>query len=290
MMAPFGHSDLALSMYLNDLQASATTPLSSQREVELSARIQQGDLEARDELVRANLRFVIDIAAQYEGRGLSLAERISAGNLGLITAAERFDGTKGFKFITYAVWWIRQSIVQTIAEEARTVRLPTNRIDLLYRISRATARLGQDGARPPHAAEIAAELQVPVVAVLETLRTGGRCVSLDEPVLSGGDPRSLLDMVADETQPSPDAQIGRDLVRQQLERALSSLDAREKRIIRCYFGLDGQPGTTLEHIGTQLGLTRERVRQIKERALTKLRRSSRSSALREMAAEVDSGR
>jgi RNA polymerase primary sigma factor len=287
MTVPSGHSDLALSMYVDDLRAAATKPLSCPREQELAARIQQGDREARDELVRANLRFVIGVAKQYDGRGLSLTERISAGNLGLITAAERFDGTKGFRFITYAVWWIRRSIVQTIADEARTVRLPVHRLAVLHRISRVTARLGKTGGHTPDAAAIAAELSLPVEEVLETLRDGSLVVSLEEAVLSGDHSRRLIDLVADATQPSPAAQAERDAVRQKLEQALSSLDDREKRIIRRYFGLDGQPGTNLEQISDQFCLTRERVRQIKEQALGKLRRSSRTQALRE---EIDGGR
>jgi RNA polymerase primary sigma factor len=274
-MQPFDNDDRALEMYFADLTASPTTPLSRQREAELSTRIQHGDLEARDELVRANLRFVIDVAKKYEHRGLSLGELISAGNLGLITAAERFDGTKGFKFISYAVWWIRQSISQTIADQGRTVRLPMNRLALLRDIGRASQRLGQRGERAPDVEDLAAEVGVSANEVAETLLNARRVRSLDA-LRDEDDDRSLLDILIDPTQESPDDGVVRDSARSQLDSLLNSLDERERRIVRLYYGLDGNEMLTLEQIGGPLNITRERVRQLKDQALSRLRDPSRA--------------
>ena len=264
----WGDEKDALRLYLNDIGASK--PLSYEREIELAARIQDGNLEARDELVQANLRFVIDVAKNYQNRGLSLSDLISAGNLGLLTAAERFDGTKGYKFISYAVWWIRQSILQSIAEHARTVRLPLNKVSLLKDISKASRKLGQGRESDPDIEEIAEELDVPVEEVLETMLSARTVRSLDE-MFEEDDERSLLDILVDEQQEAPDIDVLNQELREQIHAALQYLDERERYIIRLYFGLDGNEARTLEQIGNLMGLTRERIRQLKERAFLKLR-------------------
>jgi len=269
-----------LRLYFDDIATSK--PLSREREVELAARIQQGDMTARDELVQANLRFVIDVAKNYQNRGLSLSDLISAGNLGLLTAADRFDGTKGYKFISYAVWWIKQSILQTIAEHARTVRLPLNKLSLLKDISKISRKLGQGRESDPDIEEIAEELDVPAEEVLETMLSARAVRSLDE-AFEEDDERSLLNILADSSQETPDADVLRDSAREQLEEVLHSLDDRELRIIRLYFGLDGNEALTLEQIGGLMGLTRERIRQLKERALSKLRHPTRNQTLRPLA-------
>jgi RNA polymerase primary sigma factor len=265
-----------LRLYFDDIAESK--PLSREKEVELAARIKEGDMQARDELVQANLRFVIDVAKNYQNRGLSLSDLISAGNLGLLTAAERFDGTKGYKFISYAVWWIKQSILQTIAEHARTVRLPLNKLSLLKDISKVSRRLGQGRESEPDVEEIAAELDVPAEEILDTMLSARTVRSLDE-AFEEDDERSLLNILADTSQEAPDTDVLRDSAREQLESVLNSLDDRELRIIRLYFGLDGNEALTLEQIGGLMNLTRERVRQLKERALGKLRHPARYHAL-----------
>jgi RNA polymerase primary sigma factor len=243
-------------------------------------------MKARDELVQANLRFVIDVAKHYQNRGLLLADLIGAGNLGLMTAAERFDGTRGYKFISYAVWWIRQSIIQTLAEHVRTVRLPLNKVNLLKDISKASHRLGQgrEGGEPGME-EIAAEMNVPAEVVTDAVLSARPVSSLDD-VFEDDDKRTLLSLLADTTQESPDAGVMRDSAREQLESVLDSLEEREQRIIRLYFGLDGKEALTLEEIGTLMGVTRERVRQIKERALSRLRHPSRHECLKSLEEEV----
>jgi|GEM_PF-54882 len=272
-----GLPDDDLAQYWHEIENSM--PLSHEQEVELSARIKQGDIKARDELIKANLRFVVSVAKKYQGRGLSLIEIISAGNIGLITAAERFDGDRGFKFISYAVWWIRQSILQTIAEQARTVRLPLNKLGILGDISKASRRLSDEDGEPGIEA-IAAELDVQPEEVEETLLDGRATRSLDED-FGEDDERALLNVLVDETQPSPDAAVISSSSRAQLERVLDCLDERERHIIIRYFGLDGEEAETLEQIGARMNLTRERVRQLKERALAKLRHPSRYDALAE---------
>ncbi len=273
-----------LRLYFDDIAESK--PLSREKEVELAARIKEGDIGARDELVQANLRFVIDVAKNYQNRGLSLSDLISAGNLGLLTAAERFDGTKGYKFISYAVWWIKQSILQTIAEHARTVRLPLNKLSLLKDISKASRRLGQGRESEPDVEEIAAELDVPAEEILDTMLSARTVRSLDE-AFEEDDERSLLNILADTSQEAPDTDVLRDSAREQLESVLSSLDDRELRIIRLYFGLDGNEALTLEQIGGLMNLTRERVRQLKERALGKLRHPTRYHALLALVDETE---
>ena len=272
-----------LRLYFDDIAES--TPLSREREVELAERIKNGDMRARDEMIRTNLRFVVDVAKKYQNRGLSLSDLISAGNLGLITAADRFDGTKGYKFISYAVWWIRQSILQTLAEHVRTVRLPLNKVSLLKDISKASRKLGQDREGDPAIEEIAKELDVPAEEVLETILSARSVCSLDES-FTDDDERSLLNTLPDQSLEAPDADVLRESARVQLENALNTLDERELRIIRLYFGLDGNEALTLEEIGDMMNLTRERIRQLKERALSKLRHPSRNQALKSLASEA----
>ena len=260
--------ETTLRLYFDDIADSR--PLSREREVELAARIQEGDMVARDELVNANLRFVIDVAKNYQNRGLSLSDLISAGNVGLLTAAERFDGTKGYKFISYAVWWIKQSVLQSIAEHARTVRLPLNKLSLLKDISKASRKLGQGREGEPAIEEIARELDMPEQEMLDTMMSARSVRSLDES-FEEDDERSLLNILSDENQATPDSHVLETSARAQLEEVLENLDERELRIIRLYFGLDGSESLTLEQIGGLMGLTRERVRQLKEQALGKLR-------------------
>ena len=262
----------SLRLYFDDIVDSK--PLTREREVELSAKIQRGDGAARDELVNANLRFVVDVAKGYQGRGLSFPELISAGNLGLLTAADRFDGTRGFKFISYAVWWIRQSILQTLAEQSRTVRLPTNRISLLNEIAKVSNRLGQGQEGAPDIEAVAAELNMSAADVMDTIHRGRDVCSLDE-IFEEDDDRSLMDVLVDETQAAPDAGVATVEVRTQIESTLFCLDNRERYIISSYYGLNGEEPMTLEQIGVSLDLTRERVRQLKERALSKLREPAR---------------
>ena len=266
----------ALRLYFDDI--SDSTPLSREKEVELSAKVHAGDQDARDELVQANLRFVIDVAKKYQNRGLSLSDLISAGNVGLMTAAERFDGEKGFKFISYAVWWIKQSILQTIAEHARTVRLPLNKLSLLKDISKASRKLGQGRETEPHVEEIAKELDMAPQDVLDTMLHARTVRSLDES-FEEDDERSLMNILRDDNQATPDMNVMETATRNQLDEVLESLDEREFRIIRLYFGLDGNESMTLEEIGGTMNLTRERVRQLKERALGKLRHPQRYQAL-----------
>jgi RNA polymerase primary sigma factor len=273
-----------LRAYFDDIADSE--PLSREREVELSARIQDGDQDARDELIQANLRFVIDVAKNYQNRGLSFPDLISAGNLGLMTAAERFDGTRGYKFISYAVWWIRQSILQTIAEHVRTVRLPLNKLSLLKDISKATRKLGHGRDHEPVVEEIAKELDLSPDVVTDAILSARPVSSLDG-AFDDDEKRSLLNIVPDQNQRAPDSELMRGSARGQLEDVLNSLDEREQKIIRLYFGLDGMEALTLEQIGDLIGVTRERVRQIKERALGRLRHPSRYQFLKQIAESVE---
>ena len=257
-----------LRLYFDDIAFS--TPLSREKEAGLSARIHAGDMAARDELVQANLRFVIDVAKNYQNRGLSLSDLISAGNVGLMTAAERFDGTKGYKFISYAVWWIKQSILQTIANDARTVRLPLNRLSLLKGITRASHKLGRGRESEPRVDEIAEHLEISAREVQDTMLSARSIRSLDEE-FEEGDERSLMNTLADGAQDAPDADVIESSAKDHLENILRCLDERELYIVRLYFGLDGE-ALTLEQIGDLMNLTRERIRQLKQRALGKLRR------------------
>lgn len=266
-----------LNLYFNDITDSK--PLSREREVELAAQIEKGDLGARDELVQANLRFVVDVAKHYQNRGLSLSDLISAGNLGLLTAAERFDGTRGYKFISYAVWWIRQSILQALAEHARTVRLPLNKLSLLRDIAETARQLGQGRESEPDVEEIAARLDISTKEVVDTMLSARSVCSLDE-AFEHDDERNLLDTLADTRQESPDSSILRTSAKEQVDKVLDCLDERERYVILRYFGLDGNEALTLDQIGGLLGVTRERIRQIKERALGRLRHPLRAQSLK----------
>ena len=267
----------SLGSYLGEIANSR--PLSSSEEVGLARKIKDGDEHARNLLVEANLRFVVSVAKEYQNRGVPLSDLISAGNMGLITAAERFDENKGFKFISYAVWWIRQAILQTLAEQSRTVRLPLNKIGLLYKISKASRALQQERADDPNPEDIASELDVPVEEVRETLMCGRSVRSLDATFKEEED-HSLLDILPDDRQESPENHVMRGCLRGQIDSALGTLVGREAEILRLYFGLDGEEPMTLDAIGASFGLTRERVRQIKEKALHRLRHPSRCDQLR----------
>ena len=273
-----------LRSYFKDITATAAVPLSRAREVELAARIQAGDAAARDELVQANLRFVVEVATHYQYRGLPLPDLISAGNVGLLRAAERFDGTRGYKFISYAVWWIRQSMGQTLAEQAHTVRLPGHKMALLRELAQVTADLGQEREEAPAVEELAGVLGVPVEQIIEARRGVLPLRSLDD-VRREGDDRSLQDSLSDPDQAAPDAEVVEASSRALLDRILARLDAREHFILKRYLGLDGEPALTLEQIGELLGVSRERVRQLKEQALGKLRHPAHQQELKALAEE-----
>ena len=282
-MASLNSVNDSLQRYLEDVSTSC--PLSAQEEVTLACRIKKGDLKARAKLVEANLRFVISIARKYQNRGVPLADLISAGNIGLITAADRFDETKGFKFISYAVWWIRQSIQQTLAEHSRVVRLPMNRVDLLRRISQYVKNRQRETSSHPSEEEIAEALGVSVEQIIDTMIKGRRICSLDA-TFGEDNENSLLKVTPDERQEPPDVLIMKNSLKERLDLALSTLDDREREVIRLYFGLEGAPEMTLEAIGAQFGLTRERIRQIKEKALNKLRNPIRARKLIPYAEEI----
>jgi len=271
-----GSDDGSLDQYLREI---SRYPLITQAdEVTLAQRIRVGDEEALDKLVRSNLRFVVSVAKKYQNQGVSLSDLINEGNLGLIRAAHKFDETKGIKFISYAVWWIRQAILQALAEQSRIVRVPLNRAGTLHRISRRSSALEQELGRQPTAAEVAEGMDIEVEEVEKTLSISQNHVSLDAP-LTPGEENRLLDYLPDTQNPGPDAETFEHALTQSIEEVLRSLKEREARILRLYFGLDSPEPMTLEEIGAQLGITRERVRQIKEKALSRLRHVSRSKAL-----------
>ena len=265
-----------LDLYLRDIASSE--PLSAKTEIALAQRIRKGDQKARDRLVSANLRFVVSVAREYQNHGVPLADLISAGNVGLMTAAERFDGTRGFKFISYAVWWIRQAIHQSLAQDSRVVRLPINRIDLLHNISKVSRELRQASEADPEPETIAKKLGVSVEMVKDTLLRARDVWSLDASFKEDDD-HSLLHVLSDESQKAPDIDVMDESVRDQVEDVLDSLDARESEVLRLYFGLGDDEAMTLEEIGTRFSLTRERVRQIKEKALRRLRHPRRRAQL-----------
>jgi RNA polymerase primary sigma factor len=267
----------SLDKYLQEIgKDSLLTP---EEEVELAIKIKQGDSKALERLTRANLRFVVSVAKQYQNQGLSLGDLINEGNLGLIKAAKRFDETRGFKFISYAVWWIRQSILQALAEQSRIVRLPLNRVGALHRIGKAYRNLEQDFEREPSAEELAKELDMDVSEVSDALTSPGKHLSVDAPFASG-DENSLLDVLENEELPSPDNLLNSESLIAEIERVLSVLSEREAEVIKLYFGLDKEQAHTLEEIGDKFNLTRERVRQIKEKAIRRLKRTSLSNDLR----------
>ena len=249
-----------------------------EEEVELAQRIRKGDQKALEKLTRANLRFVVYVAKQYQNQGLSLPDLINEGNLGLIKAAEKFDETRGFKFISYAVWWIRQSILQALAEQSRIVRLPLNQVGSLNKINKAFSRFEQENERRPSPEELADSLDLPAEKVADTLRVSGRHISVDAPFVEGED-NSLLDVLVNDDSPIADRTLINESLSTEVERALSTLTERERDIIKLFFGINTQE-MTLEEIGEKFGLTRERVRQIKEKAIRRLRHSSRSKLLK----------
>jgi len=265
-----------LDQYLQEIgQIALLTP---QEEVDLARRIKQGDQEALHRLTRANLRFVVSVAKKYQGQGLTLADLINEGNYGLIKAAQRFDETRGFKFISYAVWWIRQAILQALAEQSRVVRLPLNRIGTISKIRKTSARLSQTHERQPNIEELAQELEVDVEKVREAMQHTGRHLSMDAP-FNEDDDNSLLDVLPDDDDVKPDDTLMDESLKIDIERALSLLHPREAEITRLYFGIGREHPLTLEEIGQRFGLTRERVRQIKEKALRKLRQKHRREEL-----------
>ncbi|EAY27798.1 RNA polymerase subunit sigma [marine bacterium AO1-C] len=267
----------SLDKYLQEIgKVDLLTP---DEEVELAKRIREGDQVALEKLTKANLRFVVSVAKQYQNQGLSLGDLINEGNLGLIKAAQRFDETRGFKFISYAVWWIRQSILQALAEQSRIVRLPLNRVGSLNKISKTFSELEQKYEREPSPDELAEVLDVTTSEVVDTLKISGRHVSMDAPFVQGEE-NSLLDVLENESEVKPDSELMNDSLRKEVQRALSTLTQREADVITLYFGLNGEHAMTLEEIGEKFNLTRERVRQIKEKAIRRLRHTSRSKALK----------
>ena len=267
----------SLDKYLQEI--GKVSLVSIDEEVELAQRIREGDQMALEKLTKANLRFVVSVSKQYQNQGLTLGDLINEGNLGLIKAAKRFDETKGFKFISYAVWWIRQSILQALAEQSRIVRLPLNRVGSLNKISRSFAELEQKFEREPSPDEIAELLELSTAEVADTLKLSGRHVSMDAPFVQGEE-NGLLDVLANEDAESPDAGLLHDSLRREVQRALSTLTLREADVVTLHFGLNGHAARTLEEIGEQFNLTRERVRQIKEKAIRRLKHTTRSKALK----------
>ncbi|MFC2185950.1 sigma-70 family RNA polymerase sigma factor [Peijinzhouia sedimentorum] len=267
----------SLDKYLQEIgKVDLLTP---DEEVDLAKRIRAGDQLALEKLTKANLRFVVSVAKQYQNQGLSLGDLINEGNLGLIKAAQRFDETRGFKFISYAVWWIRQSILQALAEQSRIVRLPLNRVGSLNKISKTFSELEQRFEREPSPEELAEVLEVTTSEVVDTMKISGRHVSMDAPFVQGEE-NSLLDVLENDMEVTPDSELMNDSLRKEVQRALSTLTQREADVITLYFGLNGEHSMTLEEIGEKFNLTRERVRQIKEKAIRRLRHTSRSKALK----------
>lgn len=267
----------SLDKYLQEI--GKVDLITADEEVELAQRIKAGDERALDKLTKANLRFVVSVAKQYQNQGLTLPDLINEGNLGLIKAAKRFDETRGFKFISYAVWWIRQSILQALAEQSRIVRLPLNKIGSINKINKTYAFLEQSNERPPSAEEIAKELDMTVNDVKESMKNSGRHVSMDAPLVEGED-SNLYDVLRSGESPNPDKELLHESLRTEIERALETLTPREADVIRLYFGLGNQHPMTLEEIGETFDLTRERVRQIKEKAIRRLKHTSRSKILK----------
>ena len=267
----------SLDKYLQEI--GKVDLITADEEVELAQRIKAGDQAALEKLTKANLRFVVSVAKQYQNQGLTLPDLINEGNLGLIKAAQRFDETRGFKFTSYAVWWIRQSILQALAEQSRIVRLPLNKIGSINKINKAFAFLEQAHERQPSPEEIAKELDMTVEDVKQSLKNSGRHVSMDAPLIDGED-SNLYDVLRSGESPNPDRELLHESLRTEIERALETLTPREADVIRLYFGLAGQHSMTLEEIGETFDLTRERVRQIKEKAIRRLKHTSRSKILK----------
>ena len=266
----------SLDKYLQEIGREEL--VSPEEEVELAQRIRKGDQKALEKLTKANLRFVVSVAKQYQNQGLSLPDLINEGNLGLIKAAEKFDETRGFKFISYAVWWIRQSILQALAEQSRIVRLPLNQVGSLNKINKALSKFEQENERQPSSEELSEMIDVPKDKISDTLRVSGRHVSVDAPFVEDED-NSLLDVLPNDDSPSADRGLVNESLNTEIERALSTLSSREREIIKSFFGIGCQE-MTLEEIGERFGLTRERVRQIKEKAIRRLKSPNRSKLLK----------
>ena len=267
----------SLDKYLQEI--GKVDLITAEEEVELAQRIREGDQIALEKLTKANLRFVVSVAKQYQNQGLSLPDLINEGNLGLIKAAQRFDETRGFKFISYAVWWIRQSILQALAEQSRIVRLPLNKIGSINKINKAYASIEQEEERAPSASEIASYLDMSESDVKESQRNSGRHVSMDAPLVEGED-SNLYDVLRSGESPNPDRELLNASLSIEIERALETLTPREADVVRLYFGLENKQALTLEEIGERFDLTRERVRQIKEKAIRRLKHASRSKILK----------
>jgi len=267
----------SLDKYLQEIGKEEL--ITAEEEVRLAQLIKKGDQKALEKLTRANLRFVVSVAKQYQNQGLTLPDLINEGNLGLIKAAQRFDETRGFKFISYAVWWIRQSILQALAEQSRIVRLPLNQVGSLNKINKAFSRLEQEFERPPSAEELSNVLDIPEDKIADTMRVSGRHVSVDAPFVEGED-NSLLDVLVNSDSPKADFSLMNESLQREIERSLSTLTERERDVIKLFFGIGMNHGLTLEEIGAKFDLTRERVRQIKEKAIRRLRHTSRSKLLK----------
>ncbi|MFA7274552.1 MAG: sigma-70 family RNA polymerase sigma factor [Crocinitomicaceae bacterium] len=269
----------SLDKYL--LEIGRVDLITAEEEVELARKIREGDKAALERLTKANLRFVVSVSKQYQNQGLSLPDLINEGNVGLIKAAERFDETRGFKFISYAVWWIRQSILQALAEQARIVRLPLNKIGNINKIKKAFSELEQRYERPPSAEELAEHLECSVEDVRQSLNNSGRHVSMDAPLVEGDESSSsMYDVLPNDSLPGPERELVIESLRKDIDRSLSTLTMRESEILKMYYGLNGKYPLTLEEIGDRFDLTRERVRQIKEKAIRRLKHTSRSKMLK----------
>lgn len=267
----------SLDKYLQEIGKEEL--ITAEEEVELARRIKQGDQAALEKLTRANLRFVVSVAKQYQNQGLTLPDLINEGNLGLIKAAQRFDETRGFKFISYAVWWIRQSILQAIAEHSRIVRLPLNQVGSLNKLNKAFSKLEQEFEREPTEEELAQILDLPEDKIKDSISISGRHISMDAPLVAGEE-STLYDVMVNKDSPRADKELIKESLQTEIERTLDTLSEREKEIIKLYFGIGMNHGLTIDEIGEKFDLTRERVRQIKEKALKRLRQSSRSKLLR----------
>ncbi len=268
----------SLDKYLQEIGKEEL--ITAEEEVQLAKKIKEGDEDALEKLTRANLRFVVSVAKQYQNQGLSLPDLINEGNLGLIKAARRFDETRGFKFISYAVWWIRQSILQALAEQSRIVRLPLNQVGSLNKINKAYSKLEQEHEREPSTEELAEATDIPIEKVADTLRVSGKHVSIDAPMISGEE-STLVEVIPNSDSPSADSTLMKESLEREVERALSTLTDRERDVIKLFYGIGVAHPLTLEEIGDKFNLTRERVRQIKEKAIRRLRHSSRSKLLQQ---------
>ncbi len=268
----------SLDKYLQEI--GRVELLHPDEEVDLAKRIRDGDMQALEKLTKANLRFVVSVAKQYQNQGLPLGDLINEGNLGLIKAAQRFDETRGFKFISYAVWWIRQAILQSLAEQSRIVRLPLNRVSAFNKMTKTFSQLEQEFEREPSSAELAEALDIEQREVLDTMRISNRHISVDAPMSSGEDGGTLLELLEDDGRQIPDKLLISDSLKYEIQNALSTLTAREAQIITYFYGLNGQTALSLDEIGGKIGLTRERVRQLREKGIRRLRQSSRSGGLK----------